>query len=263
MRLFSCFLASGNNVALVLKGIGMLVIEGNVVKMKFYKSLLQRLNGSERLVKALLGMPEMRDSVLSGTKTAVSQTHSGCVIVFPTYMLETAPRKTLVRAVKPTREEEKGKDVPSSKKGNVPGQCLLLRKRQPAPKLATINMEEGKGEKAEGKESHGSVLPAIPGCSAWKAATGGRKQYPEARQPAAHPVNEGPQRAGQVQQRTETQPRVQAGSILPPSGKAQMTDEEAKRLDEQHGTRQTLGRRPVSGNRRRRRSSDCQPCWHT
>ena len=56
LRLFSRCLKSGQNVAFVLKDIGMLVIQGNHVKMRFYKSLLQRLNGTDQRLAALLGV---------------------------------------------------------------------------------------------------------------------------------------------------------------------------------------------------------------
>lgn len=54
--LLSWCLASGKNVALVLTGTGMLVIEGNVVKTRFCRDFLQRLNGTEQLLEALLGV---------------------------------------------------------------------------------------------------------------------------------------------------------------------------------------------------------------
>nr|XP_009677569.1 PREDICTED: coiled-coil domain-containing protein 81-like [Struthio camelus australis] len=118
MYLLSCCLASGKNVALVLNSIGMLLIEGTVVKMRFSRSLLQRLNESEQLVEALLGMPEMRDAVISDTETAASLTRSGSVIVFPTHELEASPRESPFEAVKPFWEEERAEDESIAEKSN-------------------------------------------------------------------------------------------------------------------------------------------------
>ncbi|KAM8795458.1 scavenger receptor cysteine-rich domain-containing protein SCART1-like [Eudromia elegans] len=52
-------------------------------------------------------MPEMRNSVLSGTETALSQIHSGHVIVFPEYKLESRPSKPPGAPVKSRQEEER------------------------------------------------------------------------------------------------------------------------------------------------------------
>ncbi|XP_068779210.1 coiled-coil domain-containing protein 81-like [Struthio camelus] len=164
MHLFSCCLESGKNAALVLKDIGMLVIQGVDVKMRFYRDFLRRLNGTEQLLEALLGMPEMRDSVLLGTETAASQTWSGHVIVFPEYKLESRARKPPVAPAKPSQEEEMGKDNASGKKGmeqlvpgrgTLPAKRLLFRERHPPPRITATNMQKGKGKKAEVKASRG------------------------------------------------------------------------------------------------------------
>lgn len=57
VHLFCRCLESGKNVAFVLKHIGMLVIQGSNVKMRFYRDLLQRLNGTAQLVAASLRVP--------------------------------------------------------------------------------------------------------------------------------------------------------------------------------------------------------------
>ncbi|XP_064359988.1 coiled-coil domain-containing protein 81-like [Dromaius novaehollandiae] len=188
LREFCRCLKSGQNVAFVLKDVGMLVIQGTNVKMRFYKSLLQRLNGTEQRLAALLGMPEMRDSVLSRTKTAASQTLSGRVFVFPEYKLESVARKPPVRpmaAAKATQAEERGKADCSGRKGNLPANHLLLRERLPARRLTALNMEKGKGDTGKGKAPPGSVLPAIGESSLRKVEKGRRK--PSAEESSAKP----------------------------------------------------------------------------
>ena len=54
VHLFCHYSEKGENVAFVLKDIGMLIIQGKEVKMRFYKDFLKRLNGTDKLLKALL-----------------------------------------------------------------------------------------------------------------------------------------------------------------------------------------------------------------
>lgn len=56
MHLFSHCLQGGKKVALVLKDIGTLAILGKDVKIRFYRKFLQRLNETEQLAEALLGV---------------------------------------------------------------------------------------------------------------------------------------------------------------------------------------------------------------
>ena len=56
MRLFSLCIENGKNVAFVLNDVGMLVIQGKDVKIRFYKDFLKRLNGTEKMLEALLGV---------------------------------------------------------------------------------------------------------------------------------------------------------------------------------------------------------------
>ncbi|KAM6115519.1 coiled-coil domain-containing protein 81-like [Phoenicopterus ruber ruber] len=120
-RLFRVCLENRKNVALVWRDVGMLIIQGKDVKMRFYTDFLKRLNGTDKMLQAVLEMPEMRDSVISRHDTAASQTSSGRVIVLPGYELETVPKmptgKTgLTGQVKATPEQGWGKGDGSGKK---------------------------------------------------------------------------------------------------------------------------------------------------
>ncbi|NXI69536.1 CCD81 protein, partial [Anseranas semipalmata] len=83
MSLFSRCIGKGRNVALILRDIGMLLIEGTQVQMKYYRDFLEKMTGKDTLKEALLKIPGMLDLVIPRTATAASLTCSGYVIVFP------------------------------------------------------------------------------------------------------------------------------------------------------------------------------------
>ncbi|NWW47923.1 CCD81 protein, partial [Pedionomus torquatus] len=81
--LLSHCLAKGENVALVLKDLGFLLIEGTKVQMKFYHEFLARLTGKENLEKVVFKVPGLLDMMVSPTVPVASLTFSGRVIIFP------------------------------------------------------------------------------------------------------------------------------------------------------------------------------------
>lgn len=54
MRLFGVCLENRKNVALIWRDVGMLIIQGKDVKMRFYRDFLKRLNGTDRMLQAAL-----------------------------------------------------------------------------------------------------------------------------------------------------------------------------------------------------------------
>lgn len=54
IRLFQVCLENGKNVALVWRDVGMVIIQGKDVHTKFYTDFLQRLNGTDKMLQALL-----------------------------------------------------------------------------------------------------------------------------------------------------------------------------------------------------------------
>lgn len=54
MRLFRVCLENRKNVALVWRDVGMLIIQGKDVKMRFYTDFLKRLNGTSKMLQAVL-----------------------------------------------------------------------------------------------------------------------------------------------------------------------------------------------------------------
>ena len=54
LRLFRVCLENRKNVALVWRDVGMLIIQGKDVKMRFYTDFLERLNGTGKTLRAVL-----------------------------------------------------------------------------------------------------------------------------------------------------------------------------------------------------------------
>ncbi|KAM7074313.1 uncharacterized protein J5F26_017452 [Ciconia maguari] len=109
MSLLSHCLRKGQNVALILKDIGLLLIEGTKVQMKFYYDFLERLSGKQNLEKVIFKVPQLLDMVVSRVLPVASLTFSGRVIIFP--KLETAfvpkpPPRALLKTLRRVPGEE-------------------------------------------------------------------------------------------------------------------------------------------------------------
>ncbi|KFO99966.1 Coiled-coil domain-containing protein 81, partial [Calypte anna] len=81
-------LGKGKNIALVLKDIGVLLIEDLRVQMKYFYKFLERMSGKENLEKAISKVPQMLDMVVSPVVPVVSLTVSERIIIFPEFELE-------------------------------------------------------------------------------------------------------------------------------------------------------------------------------
>ncbi|NXU81590.1 CCD81 protein, partial [Oreotrochilus melanogaster] len=86
--LLSHCLGKGQNVALILKDLGVLLIEGTKVNMKFSYSFLERMSGKENLEKAVFQVPQLLNTVVSPVVPVASLTFSGHVIIFPQFEME-------------------------------------------------------------------------------------------------------------------------------------------------------------------------------
>ncbi|XP_058924488.2 coiled-coil domain-containing protein 81 isoform X1 [Kogia breviceps] len=74
-------ISTKQNVEFTFKGIGVLVITGGKVKMRFYKDFLCTMDGSETLARALANRPDTVDSVLSSRKSLGKRPNS--MLSFP------------------------------------------------------------------------------------------------------------------------------------------------------------------------------------
>ncbi|NXA21882.1 CCD81 protein, partial [Ibidorhyncha struthersii] len=81
--LLSHCLVKGQNVALVLKEVGVLLIEGTMVRLNFFHDFLERLSGKENLEKVVFKVPHVLDMMTSPVVPVASLSFSGRVIIFP------------------------------------------------------------------------------------------------------------------------------------------------------------------------------------
>ncbi|XP_032215088.1 coiled-coil domain-containing protein 81 isoform X2 [Mustela erminea] len=108
------------NVEFTFKGIGVLVIKGNKVKMRFYKDFLCSVDGSGTLAKALANRPGTVDSVLSSREISGKRPNS--VLAFPRIELKEVenkpPMETIVEEGRKNRQRKcKLKDQPDKEEG--------------------------------------------------------------------------------------------------------------------------------------------------
>ncbi|KFR17236.1 Coiled-coil domain-containing protein 81, partial [Opisthocomus hoazin] len=92
-------LGNGENIAFILKDVGVLIIEGTKVQVQFYYNFMKALSGKENLEKVFFKVPQLRDLMVSWRTPIDSLTSSGRVTVFPDFEMEIVaknpPQKTL------------------------------------------------------------------------------------------------------------------------------------------------------------------------
>ncbi|XP_029862910.1 coiled-coil domain-containing protein 81-like isoform X1 [Aquila chrysaetos chrysaetos] len=109
ISLLSYCLGKGENIALALRDIGVLLIEGRRVQMKFYYNFMETLSGKENLGKAVFKVPQLLDMVVSPVVPVASLSSSGRVIIFPEFEIEFVP-KPLARDLLKTSRQGPGED---------------------------------------------------------------------------------------------------------------------------------------------------------
>lgn len=159
--LVSHCLRKGENIAFVLKDIGVLLIEGTRVQMKFYYDFLERISGKENLEKVVFKVPRLRDMVVSRVAAVASLTSCGRVIVFPRFRREFVPKP-------PPRTARKACHVPlppldQGKKEELPELPPL-----PSWIRVTFLVEKQPEKETSDVKKKASQLPAVPGASSAK-----------------------------------------------------------------------------------------------
>ncbi|XP_011793882.1 PREDICTED: coiled-coil domain-containing protein 81 isoform X1 [Colobus angolensis palliatus] len=158
------------NVEFTFKGIGVLMIRDNKVKMRFYKDFLCTMDGSGALAKALANRPGTVDSVLS-SREALRKWPSS-VLAFPRIELKEMenklPMETLVEECGENRERKcKLKDQSDKEEGirDISSPKRLRDRRALFPaKVTNVSLLE----KSDRSESGGKIMTSeslsSPGC---------------------------------------------------------------------------------------------------
>ncbi|XP_072214403.1 uncharacterized protein [Excalfactoria chinensis] len=92
VSLLSSCLQNGENVAVVLKDVGVLLIDGLTFQMKFYYDFLEKLSGKENFRRAVRKAPSLLDMGVSRVTPVASLVFSGCLVVFPKFQMELVPK---------------------------------------------------------------------------------------------------------------------------------------------------------------------------
>ncbi|XP_038234594.1 LOW QUALITY PROTEIN: coiled-coil domain-containing protein 81 [Dermochelys coriacea] len=171
---FSRSIAIKQNVEFAFKGIGVLVIRDNKVKMKFYKDFLQAMDGSGNLVNALSNRPGTGDSVISGRETAMSQSCGCSVVMFPRIELKETDNKAAMETIIEEREKSNKEKEPiekertysysSSKKENLPIKRLLSRQSIVPAKVSGFNLTDELEKNIKQKNAPESATSSAPPC---------------------------------------------------------------------------------------------------
>ncbi|XP_068262707.1 coiled-coil domain-containing protein 81-like [Nyctibius grandis] len=114
MSLLSQCLGKGKNIALVLKDVGVLLIEDRRVKMKIFYAFLEMMSGKENLEKAVFKVPGLLDTVVSQVVPVASLTLSVPVIIFPEFELEfmsNALPKDVLKTLRKAEDKEKIEEI--------------------------------------------------------------------------------------------------------------------------------------------------------
>ncbi|XP_011930983.1 PREDICTED: coiled-coil domain-containing protein 81 isoform X1 [Cercocebus atys] len=166
----SRFISMKQNVEFTFKGIGVLMIRDNKVKMRFYKDFLCTMDGSGALAKALANRPGTVDSVLS-SREALRKWPSS-VLAFPRIELKQTenklPMETLVEECGENRERKcKLKDQSDKEEGiRDISSPKRLRDRQalfPA-KVTNVSLLEKTDRSESGEKIMTSESLSSPSC---------------------------------------------------------------------------------------------------
>ncbi|KAJ7320046.1 hypothetical protein JRQ81_019557 [Phrynocephalus forsythii] len=137
---FSRSIATKQTVEFTFKGIGVLVIRDNKVKMKFYKDFLQTMDGSGNLLKALSNRPGTGDSVLSARESSTAPSRSCNVLMFP--RIETKEMETIAEENEKPSEEKEQVEKENSRKETPSAKRLLSRQAITPAKVTGVCLTE-------------------------------------------------------------------------------------------------------------------------
>ncbi|KFQ43639.1 Coiled-coil domain-containing protein 81, partial [Nestor notabilis] len=102
--LLSWCLGKGQNVALVLRDVGVLLIEAQLVQMRFYSAFLRRVAGKRSHKGAAAKVLQLLSMVVPPAVPIASLTFTGNVIIFPEFQLEfvsKTPPRNLLKSLSP------------------------------------------------------------------------------------------------------------------------------------------------------------------
>ncbi|XP_023796435.1 coiled-coil domain-containing protein 81-like [Cyanistes caeruleus] len=232
--LYHC-LEKGVSVAFVLRDVGVLLIEGSMVQMRFYLDFLEKVIGKRIQDRAILKALQQLDMVVSQEVPIASLSFTGRIIIFPnfeeTFQPTSLPRDYLKDFGFVPGEDKMNKmgltSIRQGMEGRFPGLPV------PAHQGSTAKAGEQPWHEKEMEIRHNSrvrELPGTPGAAAGrkqpvtdqaKGKTVPKGQVPQQSNKEAATAQRG--RGGRAERkdslRTEGEKEVQLGRIQVPLGR--------------------------------------------
>ncbi|XP_013920714.1 PREDICTED: coiled-coil domain-containing protein 81 [Thamnophis sirtalis] len=192
---FSRSIATKQTVEFTFKGIGVLIVRDNKVKMKFYKDFLHTMDGSGTLLKALTNRPGTVDSVLSSRDASTPPFPPPNTAVFPRF--EIKEMETIAEEGEKSSKEQEQLDKESSKKENMISKRFLSRQAIFPAKVTGISLTDELEKNLKPKPPPSSKQPTpIPDALKIEQEVS-RIQTPAPRSQTSSPICDEHGRAGQ------------------------------------------------------------------
>ncbi|KAM6250736.1 uncharacterized protein M6G45_009036 isoform 4-T4 [Spheniscus humboldti] len=207
----------------VFKAIGILSIRNREVTMRFFDDFLLAVDGTGKLLEALLSAPGRRHLVVSGRESPDFHMGPGGVFVLPQFVFTLPPEKEavecpsvgLLKATEEREEEEEEKEEEESDKQietdvpeSPPTERLLSQGRRSRSPSTLSGPKKGKGQKSKGRRSPGSFLPRIQESFLVVEKDGEHRQTLGARPQTALPVFRNKKRTSPLRRETRPQARL-------------------------------------------------------
>ncbi|XP_058041612.1 coiled-coil domain-containing protein 81 [Ahaetulla prasina] len=192
---FSRSIATKQTVEFTFKGIGVLIVRDNKVKMKFYKDFLHTMDGSGTLLKALTNRPGTVDSVLSTRDSSTPPFPPSNTAVFP--RLDVKEMETIAEEGEKSSKEQEQLDKESSKKENMFSKRFLSRQAIFPAKVTGISLTEDLEKNLKPKPPSSSRQPTPIPDALKTEQEANRTQTPASRSQTSSPICDEHGRAGQ------------------------------------------------------------------
>ncbi|XP_055984810.1 coiled-coil domain-containing protein 81 [Sorex fumeus] len=150
LQLLSRSISMQRHVEFTFKGIGVLAIKDDKVKMKFFKDFLHGVDGSGALVYTLANRPYTADSVISITETDKMRPIS--VLSFPRTDMKESEKKLPMETITEEGEQSKPRTALIKEKSGKNHDRAMFSLKQ-APEKVTPTAKDTILSKAEQKES--------------------------------------------------------------------------------------------------------------
>ncbi|XP_069747006.1 coiled-coil domain-containing protein 81-like isoform X2 [Narcine bancroftii] len=130
LQIMNHYIASNRDVYFTFKDIGVLTIQNNKVKMKFYREFLNAMDGSGNIVKAISNRPGTADSIKSVKDACSLRPATTNSVLFPRIQsLDANERKSVIQTIKEENDDNPCK-IQKSETGKENEQTEEMKERE-------------------------------------------------------------------------------------------------------------------------------------